>query len=177
MDALGLATSLAFYTSSKISLPSTYYQGLFFHNRYFLLAVWWLALLSLIKKSCSLHRKVCFQPGLFCFEFVCSFSACTGSLQALHFLPQSKHIHARLIGDSKMFVGACLALRALCWTGDLFGLIPLLPCDSWDELQPLVINSAGEMVIENRWMVGCCPCKLICENTLPSYMVFKRHTH
>ena len=67
------------------------------------------------------------QLGPFCVEFACSPRVCVGSLWVLSgfsgFLPLSKNMHVRLIGDSKLSLGVGVSM----W---LF--VSVWPCDGLD---------------------------------------------
>ena len=58
------------------------------------------------------------------------------------FLPPSKNMHVRLIGDSKLSSGVCGCLSRLSLCGPVMdwrpvqGVPRLLPDDRWDRLQP-----------------------------------------
>lgn len=81
-------------TSSTISLPWTYCQGLLSHNWYSLLAVWWLALLSLIKKKLFSTQKGLISTRAFLF-WVCMFFLCRHKFSPGTPLPPTVQAHAR----------------------------------------------------------------------------------
>jgi len=58
------------------------------------------------------------------------------------FLPPSKNMHVRLIGDSKLSLGVCVVVCLVCLCGSVMdwqpvqGVPRLSPDDRWDRVQP-----------------------------------------
>ena len=101
--------------------------------------------------------------GPFCVEFACSPCVCVGSLSGFSgFLPQSKNMHVRSIGDSKLSLGVNVSVNgcvSLCGPAMNWRLIQGVtlpsPQDSWDRLQLTPVTLRSGLSGSRKWMKEC----------------------